>query len=92
MEIIVEKAGIYLGVMLLVVVGAGVALVITQYQWGWGDTLAWVGMGAILLSGIWRGLYASKADSRLLDAVKTENPIVSPSSPLGDVRRGSTSR
>jgi hypothetical protein len=74
MGIIVEKAGIYFGVMFLLVVGAGVALAITQDQWGWGDTFVWVGIGAILLLGIWQGLYASKADSRLLDAVKTESP------------------
>ena len=73
-ELIVEKAGMYFGLMSGLVIVGGVGLVMTQDQWGWGDTFVWVGIGAIVLSGVWQGLYASKADARLLEAVKNERP------------------
>lgn len=74
MEILVEKAGVYFGVMFALVVVGGVGLVITQDQWSWGDTFIWVGIGAVVLSGAWQGLFASKADARLLEAVKSDGP------------------
>ncbi len=74
METLFEKAGIYFTIMFLLVVGSGVALVMTQEQWGWSDTFIWFGIGAIVLSGVWQGVYASKADTRLVEAVKSESP------------------
>jgi hypothetical protein len=73
-EIMVDKAGIFFGIMFALVVGGGVGLVITQDQWGWGDTFVWVGIGAVVLSGVWQGLFANKADARLLEAVKSDSP------------------
>ena len=72
-EVLVEKAGIYFGAMFALVILGGVGLVITQDQWGWTDTFVWVGIGAIVVSGVWQGLYASKADAKLLEAVKNES-------------------
>jgi len=74
MGMIVEKAGIYFGVMFLL-------SLVLELPWsspkinGTGAIRSYgSGSGAILLSGIWRGLCARNADSRLLDAVKTESP------------------
>lgn len=74
MELIVEKAGVYFTIMFVLVVGAGIGLVFTQEEWGWGDRFIWVGIGAIVLSGVWQGLVAGKSDKKLLDAVKKESP------------------
>lgn len=74
METIVEKAGVYFTIMFILVVGAGVALVLTEDQWGWGDTFVWFGIGGIILSGAWQGLVAGKKDTALVEAVKTDSP------------------
>ena len=74
MEAILEKASIYFGVVFLLVVGAGVALVLTEEQWTWGDTFIWVGIGGIVISGIWQGVYQSKRDEAMVEAVKSDSP------------------
>jgi uncharacterized membrane protein len=74
LEIIVEKAGVYFTIMFLLVVGAGVGLVFIDDQWGWGDKFIWVGVGAVVASGVWQGLVAGKADQRLLESIKSEDP------------------
>ena len=74
MEVIFERAGVYFTIMFLLVVGPGVALVLTEDQFGWGDTFVWFGIGAIVLSGIWQGLVAGKSGEKLQEAVKNESP------------------
>lgn len=74
MELIVEKASIYFGVMFVLVVGAGVALVVTEEQYGWEEPFIWIGIAAIVASGVWQGLVSSKSDERLMEAVKSESP------------------
>ena len=74
LELIFERASAYFCTMFVLVVGAGVGLVVLQDEWGWDDAFVWVGIIAIVFSGVWQGLVASKKDTRLLEAVKTDSP------------------
>ena len=74
LENLFEKAGVYFTIMFLLVVGAGVTLVLTEDQWTWGDTFVWFGIGGIILSGVVQGLFASKKDQALVEAVKADSP------------------
>lgn len=74
METIVEKATPYFTTVFLLVVVPGVALVLTQDQWGWGDTFVLVGIGGIVLSGVWQGLVAGKRDKAMVEALASGSP------------------
>ncbi len=74
LETLMEKAGAYFTVMFVLVVGAGVALVLTEERWGWGDTFVWFGIGGIILSGVFQGLVARKKDTAMIEAVKNNSP------------------
>lgn len=74
LEGLMEKAGTYFTVMFLLVVGAGVAMVLTGDQWSWGDTFVWFGIGGIILSGVVQGLVARKRDAALIESVKSNSP------------------
>lgn len=69
-----KKAGLYFGTMFLLVVGAGVALVLTQDLWNWTDTFVLFGIGGVVLSGAFQGLVASKKDEAVIEAVKNDSP------------------
>lgn len=71
LELIYAKAGIYFGVAFVLVVGSGIGLVITEDEWGWGDTFIWIAVAAIVVSGAWEGLVSRKAGEALIDELKT---------------------
>lgn len=62
----------YGAVAIPLVLLSGVGLVMTEDQWSWGDTFVWVGIGAIVVSGIWQGVYARNKDKALVKSVETE--------------------
>lgn len=74
MEIFMEKVREYGIVVIPLVVLSGVGLVLTQDQWSWGDTFVWVGIGAVVATGIWEGAYSRRRDEALVEAVKEDTP------------------
>lgn len=69
-----KRASLYFGTMFLLVVGAGVALVLTEDQWSWTDAFVLFGIGGVVLSGVFQGLVASKKDAAVVEAVKSDSP------------------
>lgn len=70
LEIIYERATVYYGTVFVLVVGSGVGLVLSEDAWGWGDTFIWIGIGAIVLSGIWEGLFGRTSGETLIKELK----------------------
>jgi hypothetical protein len=63
------KNSLYFGAANILVLGSGIALVATQDEFGWTDAFVLIGIGGILLSGAWQGLYAMKAEKQLLETL-----------------------
>lgn len=82
MESYMDRLRQYGTVAIPLVLLTGVGLVFTEDQWSWEDTFVWVGIGAIVVSGIWQGAYAKKKDEALVESVKSED-----SDRLGRLRR-----
>lgn len=74
LEFMLEKAAPYAITVFLLTVLAGIGLVLTQDQWGWGDTFVWFGIGAVLIEGTWEGIVARRKDQALVDAIKNDSP------------------
>jgi hypothetical protein len=73
-EFILDKATPYGVVVFLLTVLAGVGLVFTQDQWGWGDTFVLIGIGGVVVEGIWEATVARKKDKALLEALTGASP------------------
>ena len=72
MESYMDRLRQYGAVAIPVVLLTGVGLVLTEDQWSWGDTFVWVGIGAVVVAGIWQGVYGRKKDEVLVESVKAE--------------------
>ena len=72
MEFFMEKVRDYGIVVVPLVVLSGVGLVLAEEQWTWSDTFVWVGIGAVVATGIWEGAYARRRDEALVAAVKKD--------------------
>ena len=69
MKFFMDKVRAYGIVVVPLVVLSGVGLVLTEDQWSWSDTFVWVGIGAVVATGIWDGAYSRKRDEALVEAV-----------------------
>ncbi|MDX1469602.1 MAG: hypothetical protein R3258_09690 [Acidimicrobiia bacterium] len=74
LEFMLEKATPYGIVVVLLTVLGGVGLVVTQEQWGWGDTFVWFGIVAIIVEGTWESVVHRKKDEALIEAIKEDSP------------------
>jgi len=72
MESFMDRLRQYGAVAIPLVLLTGVGLVLTEDQWSWSDTFVWVGIGAVIVSGIWQGVYARGKDEALVESVITE--------------------
>ena len=73
MESFMDRLRQYGAVAIPLLLLSGIGLVLTEDQWGWSDTFIWVGIGAVVFSGIWQGVYARNKDEALVKSVKTES-------------------
>ena len=58
----------YFGPAATLTLATGVTLVLTQDEWGWGDTFVIVGLGVFLASALSQALVSSKVQKRMLSA------------------------
>lgn len=72
MESFMDRLRQFGAVAIPLVLLTGVGLVLTEDQWSWSDTFVWVGIGAVIVSGIWQGVYARAKDEALVESVITE--------------------
>ena len=72
MESFMERLRQYGAVAIPLLLLTGIGLVLTEDQWSWNDNFVWVGIGAVVLTGIWQPAYARNKDEALVKAVKTE--------------------
>lgn len=73
MESYTDRLRQYGAVAIPLLLLTGVGLVLTEDQWSWSDAFVWVGIGAVVVTGLWQGLYGRKRDDALVESVKTED-------------------
>ena len=74
MKFFMENIRQYGIVVIPLVVLSGIALVLTEDQWSWSDTFVWVGIGAVVATGVWEGAYSRRRDEALVEAVRHDDP------------------
>lgn len=74
---IVERSSWFFGLATALILLSGIGLVLDSAAYDWTDTFVLVGIGVIVLSGIWQGLVAGKMDQRMVDAVVSGEPDAS---------------
>jgi len=72
MESFLDSLRLYGAIAIPLLLLTGVGLVLTEDQWSWSDTFVWVGIGAVVIAGLWEGGYARKRDVAPVESVKTE--------------------